>query len=152
MLLVPEFLEVLERNELDRAAEINAEMLEIARRTADHDVLAFGLLCSGELSMARGEAAGASKRFDEVMVSVTTDDVSPITAGIVYCAVIEACMAAFDLRRAAEWTDALQDWCTTQPDLVPFRGQCLVHRSQVLQARGRWSEAIEEAALARANG
>ena len=115
-----------------------SEIVVIAQRFADADLLAFGVLTLGEAELALGQISRGMKLLDEVMVAVTTGELSPITAGIVYCAVIEGCMDIGDLRRAAEWTDAFRSWCAAQPELVPYRGQCLVHRSQVLQARGAW--------------
>jgi hypothetical protein len=39
----------------------------------------------------------------------------------------------------------LARWCATQPDLVRFRGECLLYRAEVLQLRGNWSDAARDA-------
>jgi DNA-binding NarL/FixJ family response regulator len=144
-LLVVDFLQAIDDGDATTAYELAGRVVDIAHRCGDRDLLAFGLLGRGQASLALGEVARGLKLLDEVMVSVTADEVMPICAGITYCAVIEACVDAFDLRRAAEWTAALHDWCAAEPDLVPYRGQCLVHRSQVLQVHGDWAQAVAEA-------
>jgi ATP/maltotriose-dependent transcriptional regulator MalT len=97
-----------------------------------------------------GERARGVTFLDQAMLVVTTGDVSPIERGLVYCTCLITCHQLFDVRRAKEWTEALSAWCETRPDMVPFRGQCLVHRSELLQLRGDWIAAMDEALNARA--
>ena len=116
-----------------------------AQRCDDDGLLALALLSRGEAALALHETTRGVKLLDEAMVIVTSGDVHPIPAGIVYCGVIDSCMQISDLAVRAEWTEALDRWCAAQPDLVPYRGQCLVHRAQILQARGDWPDAAAAA-------
>jgi DNA-binding NarL/FixJ family response regulator len=145
MLLIPATLAALHGGDADTARDLAERMITIAAAVDEPDLLAFGRLSVAQAALAAGDIAGSMRMFDEVMVSVTMGDVSPIPAGIIYCAVVDGCVEACDLRRAAEWTEALRRWCDDQPDLVPYRGQCMVHRSQVLLAQGSWGDAVAEA-------
>lgn len=115
----------------------------VAERFADADASMFARLCRGYALILQGRRVEGMGLIDEVMVSVTADEVSPMLAGIAYCQVITLCQAVFDLRRAREWTEALVRWCDSQPGLVPFRGNCLVHRCEILQLQGTWTEALD---------
>ena len=118
---------------------------EMAERLADADAAMFARLCGGNTLILEGRVAEGTALLDEAMVSVTADEVSPILAGIAYCQVIALCQAVFDLRRAREWTEALTRWCDAQPDIVPFRGNCLVHRCEIFQLQGAWTDALDSA-------
>ena len=71
------------------------------------------------------------------MVAVTVGEISPVPAGIIYCAVIETCHLAVDLHCAHEWTRALDRWCDAQQQLVAFSGQCQMHRAELYRLPAR---------------
>lgn len=147
-LMIPALLGALDDGDQATARDLASRAAAIAAEFADADLAAFACLGDGQALLAMGDVRSGTARLDEAMLAVSTGEVGPITAGVVYCAVILECMQIFDLGRAAEWTDALSAWCDGQPGLVPFRGQCLVHRSQLQQVAGDWSGAIATATAA----
>jgi DNA-binding NarL/FixJ family response regulator len=126
-----------------------ARALEVALACGETDLLTLARLGTGQSLILQGRPREGMPLLDAAMVAVLADEVSPVVAGLVYCAVIEACQRTFELRRAQEWTEALTAWCDAQPDLVPYRGQCHVHRLEILRLHGDWREATVEAERAR---
>ena len=148
-LLLPQALQQLEAREAAAAHDLFAQMAHIGERFRDPDLHAFGVLGQGQALIAMEEVADGVAFLDEAMVAVTSSELSTMVTGIVYCAVIETCQSIYDVRRAREWTTALSRWCLDQPDLVSYRGQCLVHRAEILELHGEWTDASIEAERAR---
>jgi ATP/maltotriose-dependent transcriptional regulator MalT len=134
--------------DLEAAVTAAAEAVEIGRRHGDPELMAIAIHAQGHMLVLAGRVTEGLALLDEAMVTVTTAELSPFVVGIVYCGVILACQAGFEVRRAREWTLELTRWVEQQRDLVAFTGRCHVHRAEILQLGGSWSEAFEEARLA----
>jgi len=143
--LVPAIFRHEAAGDFDAAAAVAAEAAEIAERFGDADLLALALHARGWMLIKLGRVEEGLALFDEAMVSVVAGELSPVVTGIVYCAVILYCQQVYEVRRAGEWTAALSRWCEQQPDLISFTGRCLVHRAEIMQLRGAWPDALEEA-------
>jgi DNA-binding CsgD family transcriptional regulator len=124
------------------------ELTSYGRRFGNGDLLATGLMAQGRCLLYLGRVPEGVRLLDEAMVGLTTGEVSPVFAGHTYCSLIEACQEISDFGRVAQWTTALTTWCGTQAGLVPFTGQCALHRGQVMRVRGAFTEAIAELDLA----
>jgi tetratricopeptide (TPR) repeat protein len=128
-----------------RAIAVFERAAEIGRRFGDHDLTTLGLQGQGRALIRSGQVHRGVTLLDEAMIAVTAGEVSPLVAGGVYCSVIEACGEIFDMRRAHEWTSALEQWCESQPDVVPYRSHCRLRRAEILELHGEWNSAMEEA-------
>jgi DNA-binding CsgD family transcriptional regulator len=149
-LLVPVMLGHMIAADYEAAFATAAAAAEIGQRFAEPDLVAIAVHEQGYARVRQGRIAEGLGLLDEAMVYVTADELSPIVTGMVYCSVIEGCQEAHALERAREWTAALARWCEQQPDLMSFTGRCLVHRAEIMQLHGAWSDALEEARRAAA--
>jgi DNA-binding CsgD family transcriptional regulator/tetratricopeptide (TPR) repeat protein len=122
----------------------------LAERARDPNGMALSRLGRSQCLHHLGRSPEAMQLLDELLVLLSNDALSPLVAGLAFCGAIECCHRSLDVRRAHEWTTALSRWCDRQPDLVPYRGDCLVHRAEILALRGAWPEAYGEAERARA--
>jgi ATP/maltotriose-dependent transcriptional regulator MalT len=143
-LLIFEFYAHLGRGDLARAEETGAEVVRAGRRFGHPDLVAQGLVSMGRVAIYLGRVREGLALLDEAMVGISAGEVSPVFAGMVYCAVIEGCQELADYSRMSSWTRALTQWCEAQPGLVPYTGQCSLHRGQILRLHGGFEDALVE--------
>lgn len=127
------------------AHRVASAAVSIGERFGDADLVACARQLQGRALILQGQVEEGLALLDEAMVAVVAGELSPIVSGLVYCSVIEACQIAYALGRAQEWTSALARWCEQQPEMMAFTTTCLVRRAEIMQLRGAWPDAIEEA-------
>jgi DNA-binding CsgD family transcriptional regulator len=149
-MLIPAMMRQLMEDDAAGAEANASRAIEIAERFGDADLSALARVVRGRalLKQARGERGLAE--LDDAMLAATSHELSPVVTGLVYCFVISACAQVYALDRARQWTAALSQWCEPQPQLAGFAGTCMVHRAELMELGGSWSDALDEARRAEA--
>lgn len=151
-LLLPVAFRQVMTGDFEQGMETARLAVELGQRVGATDVVVLAQNLMGRVLLRQGQVQAGLALIDESMLAVTRGEVSPFMAGVLYCGVIATCHRVFALERAREWTAALSSWCASQPELVPFRGQCQVHRAELLQLAGDWQEALAQVEGAAAHG
>ena len=144
-LLLPATQRLLNIGEFQAAHDAAARAVALGVRFADADLQAFACNLQGRAMLRLGRIDAGLTLMDEAMVSVRSGELSPVVTGLVYCSAIAAGQRIYAFDRTREWTSALDAWCTSRPQMVLFKGHCLVHRAQLLRLGGAWARALEEA-------
>ena len=98
--------------------------------------------------MFDGEVERGLALLDAAAAAVVSDEVDPLTVGLVYCELVCAWQGLAQHDRAEELTEAMQRWCQRHHALGSVHGRCRVHRAEMLRLRGRLDEAEREASRA----
>ncbi len=144
-LLLPLAHRHLATGDFDAAIEVARCASEYGNRYGDADLNALGLNLQSRALIPQGHMERGLALLDQAMVAATSLQLSPIVTGLIYCGMISSCHKVYALARAREWTDALGEWCNSQPELVTFAGNCSIYRAEIMQLSGDWNEAIAEA-------
>ena len=144
-LLLPAVFQQEAAGDFAAAAAIAEEAVQLGERFGDRDLFALAIHAQGYMLIKDGRVRDGLALLDEGMLAVTAEELSPIVTGIVYCGVILACQEVYEVARARQWTRALADWWSLQPQMVAFTGRCLIHRAEIMQLDGSWGAALEEA-------
>jgi len=144
-LLLPAAQKHLSAGEFSEAHDAAARAGEVGERFDEADLLAFARNLQGRAFLSAGRIDHGLPLLDEAMVAAVSGELSPVVTGVIYCSAIASCQRVYAFDRLREWTAALTDWCDAHPQLGMFTGVCLVHRAEILQLGGSWSEAVVEA-------
>ena len=148
-LLIPEAERQFGGGDFAAAVATAERMTALAQQLPDRDLAAVALHLQGRARIRQARVADGLALLDEALVEVTAGATSPAITSWIYCSVIDACRELQELRRAREWTMALNAWCDARPQYTGvLSAVCRIHRAELLLLDGAWPDAVREAELA----
>ncbi len=144
-LLLPQVFMHRGKGDYEAAVKIADAAIAIGEKAGEPDLIALAGSVKGGVLFRLGRIHEGYVPIDEAMVLASSERLSPLVCGVVYCEIVSSCCRVLEMVRAREWTAVLDDWCRRNPQAKAFNGVCQVHRAEVLQLEGNWTEAFAEA-------
>lgn len=144
-LLLPQVYMHRGKGAYEAAIEVADQAIAIGEKGSEPDLIAMAGSVKGGILFRLGRIEEGYIPIDEAMLLANSQRLSPVVSGVVYCEIVASCCRVLEMVRAREWTAILTDWCRRNPQAKAFNGVCQVHRAEVLQLEGNWSEAFAEA-------
>ncbi|MBF9030567.1 helix-turn-helix transcriptional regulator [Rhodobacterales bacterium HKCCE3408] len=144
-LLLPQVFMHRAKGAYEDAVAVADRALQFGETCGDPDLVALAGSLKGGLLFRLGRIDEGYLPIDETMLLANGGKLSPIVTGVVYCEIVASCCRVLEMVRAREWTAILNDWCRQNPQAKAFNGVCQMHRAEVLQLEGHWTEAYSEA-------
>ena len=107
--------------------------------------VALGRVMEARGVMFDGDVQRGLDLLDASAALAISNDVDPLSVGLVYCELVCAWQGLAQHDRAEELTEAMQRWCQRHDGLGSVHGRCRVHRAEILRLRGYLGEAENEA-------
>lgn len=129
---------------LEDAERLADQTVESGRRLPDTEVRTLGLVLRGEVRVRQGRVVEAGPVLDEAMAAALGTGLAPWITCLVLCRTMVSCQAGGDLARGQQWVEAARE-AQARGGPAPLSGDCRVHHAGLLNWRGRWAEAEQEA-------
>jgi tetratricopeptide (TPR) repeat protein len=128
------------------AREWAGRAIEVGSK-CDPAASAIGRVAEARLLIFGGDVREGLALLDEVGVTMVSDNLDPLSTGLIYCELVCALQGIAQYDAAEEWTETMERWCKTNA-IGSLHGRCRVHRAEILRLRGSCDEAEREALAA----
>ena len=129
--------------QLEAALALAEKAVAIGSTNDDRDLAAFAQSNLGWLKLSRGDVSDGFALLEEASFAAVNGELTPFTSGVTACRMIGACRDLTDYRRATEWIEATEKYCSRN-NLDGFPGICRIHRAEVAAVSGEWERAEQE--------
>lgn len=119
--------------------------IEVGREQGVLAPVALGMVMEARSVMFTDNVQQGLDLLDEAAAVAVSDELDPLSAGLVYCELVCAWQGLAQYDRAEELTAVMERWCQQHHNLGSVHGRCRVHRAEMLRLRGALGDAEEEA-------